>query len=116
MARKKQAEAESEEPSRAAGACLLVVLAGVVVAVTFRLSVTVGVLALWVVGALALWRAARRMSDSSATPPPRGAAPESAEAARRRLKRARGALDPNGVMCILHPDPDAGASDPEQAN
>ncbi|WP_371528390.1 hypothetical protein OG302_22370 [Streptomyces sp. NBC_01283] len=43
-----------------------------------------------------------QMSDWSATPPPRGVAPESDEAARRRLKRARGALDPNGVMCIYH--------------
>lgn len=43
-----------------------------------------------------------QMSDWSATPPPRGVAPESEEAARRRLKRARGALDPNGVMCVYH--------------
>jgi hypothetical protein len=50
----------------------------------------------WAVGA---WQ----MSDTSATPPPRGATPESDEDARRRRAKARGALDPNGVMCILHP-------------
>ncbi|MFJ8804206.1 hypothetical protein [Streptomyces sp. NPDC102487] len=43
-----------------------------------------------------------QMSDWSATPPPRGVAPESDEAARRRLAKARGALDPNGVMCTYH--------------
>lgn len=48
------------------------------------------------VWAVAAWQ----MSDWSATPPPRGAAPDSDEAARRRLKKARGVLDPNGVMCI----------------
>jgi hypothetical protein len=67
MGRKKQAE---DEPSRTAGACVLVFLAGVLVAATFALSVTVGILVLWFVGTLAVWRAARRMSDSSATPPP----------------------------------------------
>lgn len=70
MSRKKKTEEEPEEPSRAAGACVLVLLAVIVVAVTLRLSVTIGVLALWFAGALALWRSARRMSDSSATPPP----------------------------------------------
>ncbi|MFF0136751.1 hypothetical protein ACFYRN_09920 [Streptomyces sp. NPDC005227] len=71
MARKKKAEEEPEEPSGTAGACVLVVLSGVVVAVVFRVSVTVGILALWLLGTLSLWRAARRrMSDSSATPPP----------------------------------------------
>lgn len=43
-----------------------------------------------------------QMSDWSATPPPRGVAPESDEAARRRLRKARGVMDPNGVMCIYH--------------
>lgn len=50
----------------------------------------------WLIGA---WQ----MSDTSATPPPRVVAPESDEDAGRRSKRARGATDPNGVMCIIHP-------------
>lgn len=91
-----------EEPSRAAGGCVLVALGGVGVAVVFAVSSTAGVLSLWVAGVFALWRSARRMSDSRTTPPPRGVAPESDEATRRRRKTARGATDPNGVMCIVH--------------
>lgn len=40
------------------------------------------------------------MSDWSATPPPRGVAPDSDIDAARRRARARGAYDPNGVMCV----------------
>ncbi|MFJ2259941.1 hypothetical protein ACIOKD_16635 [Streptomyces sp. NPDC087844] len=71
MGGKKKPAIEPEEPSRAAGACVLVVLAGVVTAVVFAVSTDAGVIALWAVGLFALWRAARRMSDSSATPPPK---------------------------------------------
>lgn len=70
MAAKKKPAAEPEEPSRAAGACVLVVLGGIATAIVFAVSAAAGVLALWAVGIFALWRAARRMSDSSATPPP----------------------------------------------
>lgn len=42
------------------------------------------------------------MSGWSATPPPRGAAPDSSIDAARRRARARGVYDPNGVMCIYH--------------
>jgi hypothetical protein len=77
---------EPEEPSRAAGACVLVVLTGVVTAVVFATSATVGVLALWVVGVLLLWRSARRrMSDSSATPPPQEDRPSCDECAGHEL-------------------------------
>ncbi|MFF5004123.1 hypothetical protein ACFY3G_14910 [Streptomyces phaeochromogenes] len=69
MAGKKGPAVEPEEPSRTAGACVLLVLAGVVTAVVFAISPTAGVLAVWVLGAVLLWRAAGRMSDSSATPP-----------------------------------------------
>ncbi len=70
MADKKRAEDEPEEPSRAAGACVLVFLTGVVVAVAFAIDEAVGVLLLVAVGTVALWRSARRLSDSSAPPPP----------------------------------------------
>lgn len=103
MGAKKRPAVEPEEPSRAAGACVLIVLAGVATAVVFAISPTAGVLAVWVVGTFALWRAAGRMSDSRATPPPRGVAPDSGEDARRRRAQARGVYDPNGVMCITHP-------------
>ncbi|WP_326729725.1 hypothetical protein [Streptomyces phaeochromogenes] len=69
-AKKRAVEESEEEPSRTAGACVLLVLAAVVTAVVFAISPTAGVLAVWVLGAVLLWRAAGRMSDSSATPPP----------------------------------------------
>jgi hypothetical protein len=100
--RKPEPDPEPEPRSAAAGACVLVVLVGLAVAVLFAVSKVAAVLALWVAGGFLLWRSARRMSDSSATPPPRGVAPESDEAARRRLRKARGVMDPNGVMCIYH--------------
>jgi hypothetical protein len=94
-----------EEPgrSRAAGACVLVVLAVVVVAVVFALSPAAGVLAVWVIGTLALWRAARRMSDSSATPPPRVVAASGDVYAGETNKIARVVPIAGGVGCILHP-------------
>lgn len=95
-------ETSEEQPSRAAGACVLVVLAGVLVAVAFAIDEAVGVLFVVITGTVALWRSARRMSDSSATPPPRGVAPDSGEAARRRAAKSRGAWDPSEVMCIYH--------------
>lgn len=49
-----------------------------------------------------LW-AAWQVSDSSATPPPRGAAPDSDVDAAHRRAKARGVYDPNGVMCTYHP-------------
>lgn len=70
MAAKEQPEESSEEPSRAAGACVLVVLAGVATAAMFAASPTVGVLALWVVGAVLLWRSVRRTANPAPPPPP----------------------------------------------
>jgi hypothetical protein len=102
MSTKKKTVEEPEEPSRTAGWCVLVVLATVVVAVVFALSPTAGVLTVWVAGTVALWRAVRRMSDSSATPPPQAAAPESDIDAAHRRKGARAVFDPIGVMCIIH--------------
>lgn len=64
---------DTDEPdvSRAAGGCVLVVLGGGVLAVVFAASTQAGILAVWVTGTAAVWRAARhRMSNSSATPPP----------------------------------------------
>ncbi|MFM9566134.1 hypothetical protein [Streptomyces turgidiscabies] len=62
---------EPEERSAAAGVCVLVVLGGAATAAVFAVSAVAGVLAVWAVGTLLLWRSARRrVSDSSATPPP----------------------------------------------
>lgn len=96
---------DDEQPAgtpRAGGACVLVVLGGAALAAVFAVSPTAGVLTVWVLGALSLWRAARRMSETSATPPPRRVAPDPDEAARRRAAKARGVYDPIGVMCIYH--------------
>ncbi|MFJ8791413.1 hypothetical protein [Streptomyces sp. NPDC102462] len=59
-----------EQPSRAAGACVLVVLGGAAVGVAFAVDEAAGVLLVVVAGAVALYRSARRMSDSRTTPPP----------------------------------------------
>ncbi|MFI9583483.1 hypothetical protein ACIHCQ_16915 [Streptomyces sp. NPDC052236] len=92
-----------EKPSRTAGGCVLVVLAGAVVAVVFAVPPAAGVLSVWTVGVVALWRAARRMSDLPAAPSPKGVAPDSDIDAARRLAQAKAVYDPNGVLCALHP-------------
>ncbi|MFE0329056.1 hypothetical protein ACFW08_20185 [Streptomyces sp. NPDC058960] len=69
-----------EEPtgSPMAGGCVLVVLGGVAFAVVFKASPAVGVLAVWVLGAAAVWWAARRRKGtdqplpSPTVPPSRG--------------------------------------------
>jgi hypothetical protein len=62
--------AAEEEPSRATSGCVLVALAGGAVAGLFAVDEAAGVLGVMAAGTFALWRSARRMSDSSATPPP----------------------------------------------
>lgn len=61
---------DEETSSPLAGACVLVVLGGVAVAVAFAIDEAAGVLLVVVAGAVALWRSASRLSVSSATPPP----------------------------------------------
>ncbi|MBT2675800.1 hypothetical protein J7E95_34415 [Streptomyces sp. ISL-14] len=68
-ARKKPAD-EPEEPSKAAGKCVLVVLGGGALAAVFAVWEGAGVLTVWLVGVVAVYRSARRMSDSRTTPPP----------------------------------------------
>ncbi|MFI8104719.1 hypothetical protein [Streptomyces sp. NPDC086023] len=69
-------ETEEERPSPVAGGCMLVGLACVILAAVFAVSPEAGVLAVWAVGAGAVvWAVRRRVSDSSATPPPEGVAP-----------------------------------------
>lgn len=76
-----KAQEEPEESSRAAGACVVVAFAGVVVGAAFAVDEAVGVLLVAVVGAVALWRSASRVSDSSATPPPEEGHPSCRECA-----------------------------------
>ncbi|MGW1609427.1 hypothetical protein ACWCQZ_08515 [Streptomyces sp. NPDC002285] len=79
MAANKRSEDEPEERSRAAGACVLAALGGVLVAVAFAIDEAVGVLLVVVSGTVGLWRSARRMSDSSAPPPPEVERPSCSE-------------------------------------
>ena len=49
-----------ETPSRAAGACVLIVAAAVAVGTLFAVSPATGVLATWTLGAWMVWRGASR--------------------------------------------------------
>jgi hypothetical protein len=98
-----KASEEPEEPSRAAGGCVLVVVVGGVTAVVFAVSPTAGVLSLWTLGVLLLWRSARRrMSDSSATPPPEAVAPSGDVFAVGEPVVTRVERGPEGVTCTIH--------------
>ncbi|MGJ5834195.1 hypothetical protein [Streptomyces ossamyceticus] len=71
MAAKKRAEEPAEEePSRAAGGCVLAVLGGGLVAVAFAVDEAAGVLLVVVAGAVALYRSARRKGTDLALPSP----------------------------------------------
>ncbi|MEU3982528.1 hypothetical protein AB0F77_20940 [Streptomyces sp. NPDC026672] len=70
MAAREQRAEEGTEPSRAAGMVVLTVLGGAGVGAVFAVDEAAGVLTVVAVGAVALWRSARHVSDSSATPPP----------------------------------------------
>ncbi|WP_328846092.1 hypothetical protein [Streptomyces sp. NBC_00258] len=70
MGAKKKPDVEPEEPSRAAGACVLIVLVGVVTAVVFAVSRTAGPLFVWAAGTAAVWWHVRRVPEKSAPPPP----------------------------------------------
>ena len=89
MARRQDQDAPAEEPvqrSPLAGGCVLVVLAGVVLAAVWAVSPEAGVLAVWVAGAVAVWWSARRrVSVSSAPPPPRSGRPSCRECAGHTL-------------------------------
>lgn len=97
--------ADVEEPSRAAGGCVLVVLGGVVVAVLFAVDEAVGVLGVTAAGTVALWRSARRLSDSSATPPPEAAPLLDGERAVQELADGTTLVTREGMSIFLKDDP-----------
>lgn len=91
--------------SPAAGACVLALLVCAVIGGTFAASPTVGVLLVWVGSFALLWRAIRRrVSDSSATPPPLSPDASGDVFADDTTRIARVERTPEGVMCILHPE------------
>lgn len=98
--------AADDEPSRAAGGCVLVVLAGAVVAAAFAVDEAVGVLLVVGAGWAALWRSARRMPDSSATPPPGDAPPLDSEEAGHSVTGDTTLVHREGMLIYLTPDPD----------
>lgn len=102
MGGSKEAAKEPEEPSRAAGGCVLVLLGGALVAVAFAVDEAAGVLLVVAVGAVALYRSARRKGPDLALPSPTVAPSRNDVSADELRKAARAAYDPNGVMCIVH--------------
>lgn len=102
MAAKKRDE-EAVESSRAAGGCVLAVLAGGATGAVFAASPTVGVLGVWGIGAAALWWSVRRrVSDMPATPPPTSAPPLGDVYAGGEDRIARVEYDPSGARCTIH--------------
>jgi hypothetical protein len=92
-----------EEPSRAAGGCVLVVLGAGAAAVLFAVDEAVGVLAVVAAGTVALWRCASRMPDSSATPPP-GAEPPSGDVYARETTHVREVRQGPGEGITIFPE------------
>lgn len=99
MAAKTKAPEESE-PSRAAGGCVLLVLAVVVVAGVFAASPAAGVLGLWIVGTVTLYRSVRRAANPA--PPPLPTPPLGDVSAGGKERLARVEYDPSGGRCTLH--------------
>lgn len=96
----------AEEPSRAAGACVLVVLGVAGTAAVFVLAPDAGVLAVWVAGGVAVWRSARRMSGLSATPPPQEGRPSCSECAGHELLNVTPLEGQKGMLIYSIADPD----------
>lgn len=106
MGRAKQATEETEEPSRAAGACVLVILGAAAMAGAFAIDEAAGVLILVFSGTVSLWRAARRMSDSSATPPPQEGRPVCRECAGHELVSVTPLAGQKGMLIYKTQPPD----------
>lgn len=99
-------EKPQEEPSAAAGGCVLAVVSGTALAGVAAVSTEAAVLTVWGVGTVLLWRAARRRtSDSSATPPPGGAAPSESEEADQTLGDGTTLVRREGMLIYRRPDP-----------
>ncbi|MGA5371420.1 hypothetical protein ACPCSD_10115 [Streptomyces griseoincarnatus] len=117
MARRKprpEPAEESEERSRAAGYCVLVVLVGAALAGVWAASAEAGILTLWVVGTVALWRAARRRKGPDLPLPSPTVTPSRGDVYAVETGRAREVRRLPSGGYIIHPeieyvtDPDAG--------
>ncbi|MFF7561944.1 hypothetical protein ACFZB4_18475 [Streptomyces pseudovenezuelae] len=101
MGGKERAAEPVEEPSRAAGACVLVVLAGIVVAAAFAFDEAAGVLLVVVAGAVALYRSVRRTANPA--PPPGVERPSCRECAGHELLDVKGQ---KGMLIYTSAPPD----------
>ncbi|MGW2210131.1 hypothetical protein [Streptomyces sp. NPDC001781] len=104
---KREPELEPEAPpSRLAGGCVLALLAAVALAALFAVDEAVGVLVVVVAGTFALWRSARRVSDSSAPPPPEAGRPSCRECAGHELVSATPSRSEKGMWIYATATPD----------
>ncbi|MCH0555800.1 hypothetical protein [Streptomyces sp. MUM 16J] len=100
-------EETEQHGNQAAGGCVLTLLATVTTAAVFRASLTAGTLAVWTAGLITLWRTTRRrMSDSSATPPPGPTTPLGSEEAGHSDTDGTTLVHREGMLIYLTPDPD----------
>jgi hypothetical protein len=107
MAARKKAAGEPEQRSAAAGGCVLVVLGGVPLAVCWALSDAAGILAVWVAGVAAVWWSARRrVSVSSAPPPPGEDRPSCRECAGHELVGVTPSQTQKGMLIYKSAPPD----------
>jgi hypothetical protein len=95
------ADEEPEESSPLAGACVLVVLAGIVVGIAFAIDQAVGVLFVVTAGVVALWRSVRRTANPA--PPPGVERPSCRECAGHELVGVKGQ---KGMLIYTSAPPD----------
>ncbi|GKQ34578.1 hypothetical protein [Streptomyces sp. A012304] len=92
-----------EEPSRAAGGCVLVVLGGAGTAALFAVDEAVGVLGVVAAGWVALYRSARRKGTDLPLPSPT-ATPSHGDVLAVETGRAASVVKGPGGVTIIHPE------------
>jgi hypothetical protein len=103
MGRKDDVE-EEREPSRAVGGCVLVALGGGAIAAVFAASEAAGILAVWLVGAAAIWRCARRRIGTYLPLPSPTVTPSRGDVYARETGRAARVVEGPGGITIIHPE------------
>ncbi|WP_432184870.1 hypothetical protein [Streptomyces tendae] len=107
MGRRKQAAEEPEERSVLAGAVVVVLLLAVLFGVLFAVSDTAGILATVAACTAGVWwSVTRRVSDSSATPPPGEDRPSCRECAGHTFVSATPSETQKGMWIYTSAPPD----------